>query len=74
MIGRPRNLRDLLLIALIAVVATLSGARPAVAGSTDLLIAWSANTEPDIAGYRLSYGTVTLTALSNEPGRLFVST
>ena len=58
MSGQPRNLRTVFLIAILSLAAALSGAHPAFAGSTDLLITWAANTEPDLAGYRLSYGTV----------------
>jgi len=56
-IGRPGDLRTISLIAILFLATALTGAGPAFAGSTDLLITWAANTEPDIAGYRLSYGT-----------------
>ena len=58
MIGRPGNVRKAFLIAVLSLAAALPGARPAVAGPTDLLVTWTANSEPDIAGYRVSYGTV----------------
>ncbi|HKQ97256.1 MAG TPA: fibronectin type III domain-containing protein, partial [Candidatus Polarisedimenticolia bacterium] len=40
----------LLVVALAAIPST------AIAGSNDLLVSWAANTEPDLAGYVVSYG------------------
>jgi len=48
---------SLLAIAACALVALAAATRPASAGANDLLVSWTANTEGDLAGYQLAYGT-----------------
>ena len=55
-LGRTRTAAAPFLFALL-VAATLASFSPALAGPTDVSLAWNANSDPDLAGYQIAWGT-----------------
>jgi uncharacterized repeat protein (TIGR01451 family) len=55
-LGRPRTTRASWLFALLVALPLLTAA-PAIAGPTDISLAWNANTDADLAGYRIAWGS-----------------
>jgi hypothetical protein len=63
----------------LAVVAVLLGSASAIEAQTVITLAWDANTEPDLAGYQVSYGTQsgvysTIVDVGNVTSRSFTLT
>jgi hypothetical protein len=50
---------------IIAAIAFIHGAPAAPGGLQPVTLAWDPNSEPDLAGYRIYYGTTELTNVAN---------